>query len=53
MDRRRLDPVENSLQGKDARRKWVMVALDDVVKLFDQGGGFFVCQVNVHDPDIG
>jgi hypothetical protein len=30
-----------------------MVALDDVVKLFDQSGGFFVCQVKVHKSDMG
>jgi hypothetical protein len=30
-----------------------MVALDDIVKLFGESGGFFVCQFKVHGPDMG
>jgi hypothetical protein len=32
-----------SPQGADARRERVGVVLNDVVQLFDQGGGFVVC----------
>jgi hypothetical protein len=42
-----------ALSVADARRERVTIALEDLVKLFDQSGGFFVSQVNVHDPDIG
>ena len=36
-----------ALRGADARRERVMVALDDIVKLSDESGGFFVCQFKV------
>ena len=29
------------------------VAIDDPVKLADESAGFFVCQIKVHDPDMG
>jgi hypothetical protein len=38
---------------RHAVRKRVSVALDDIVKLLGESDGFFVCQVKVHDPDMG
>jgi hypothetical protein len=32
--------------------EWVAVVLDDLVKLLGETGGFFVCQVKVHDLQI-
>jgi hypothetical protein len=39
-------------KGADARRERVAVVLDDVVKLFGESGGFFVCQVKVHGASM-
>jgi hypothetical protein len=41
------------LQGADARRELVLVALDDVGKLPDQGNNFVVGQFKVHGRDMG
>ena len=50
---RRIQLVEDALQGADARRERVAIALDDIVKLLGKSGGFGVCQVKVHGPDMG
>jgi hypothetical protein len=31
----------------------VTVVLDDIVKLLGKSGGFFVCQIKMHGPDMG
>jgi hypothetical protein len=31
----------------------VCLALDDIVKRFGKSGGFVVCQIKVHGPDMG
>jgi hypothetical protein len=44
---------EYAPQGADAMREGVTVVLDNLVKLLGKSGGFFVCQVKVHSPDMG
>ena len=31
----------------------IRVIFDDIVKLLDQSGAFFVCEIKVHGPDMG
>jgi len=37
------DLGEDRLQRQDPRRERIAVVLDDIVKLFGESGGFFVC----------
>ena len=41
------------LQGENARRERVPVALDDVVEFAEQGRGFIVGEVKIHSRPSG
>jgi hypothetical protein len=45
--------VENLSQSPNAGRELKVIILDDIVKLADQSGGFFVGKFKVHTPDMG
>jgi hypothetical protein len=50
----RPDLGQNTSQRADARRQWIAVVIDGVVKAVDQSGGFVLGWVKVlHDPDMG
>jgi hypothetical protein len=51
-DRRRFQLVEDRLQGPDARREWIAVAVDRIPQHPREGGGLLIRQVKAHNRQM-